>query len=111
MDKKFRQAEAFVAEDTKDLYFAGKKPELHGFTVQKVELLENNTKAKVTVKTKSSMMMMGVGRLPFEMPTETLWKVENGSWVWYVDSKAPLQTPFGAVAVEQCSGWRTRSRR
>lgn len=95
MDKKYRAAEAFVAEDTKDWYFASRKTELQGFTVQKVEMLEGSNRAKVSVKTKSSMMMIGVGRLPIEVPVDTTWKIESGEWVWYVDTKAPLPTPFG----------------
>ncbi|MEP6714579.1 MAG: hypothetical protein ABJC09_03335 [Terriglobia bacterium] len=97
MDKKYRQAEAFVAEDTKDLYFAGRKPELLGFSILKVELMDGFVRAKVTIKAKSSMLVMGAGRLPFEVPTDTLWKIEDGKWMWYVDTQAALQTPFGDV--------------
>jgi hypothetical protein len=95
VDKKYRQAEAFVAEDTKDLFIGGKKPDTLGFSIQKVELLDRNTKAKVTVKAKSSMMMIGVGRMPLEVNNLTLWKIEHGQWVWYVDAQAPVDTPFG----------------
>ena len=97
VDKKFRQADAFVAEDTKDIYFGAKKPELVAVSIMKVEMLEGNTKARVTIKSKSMMTMIGVGRMPIEIPAVTLWKIENGQWMWYLDPQAPFQTPFGGV--------------
>ena len=42
-DKKFREAEVFVADDTKDLYYNGKKPDIKGFSIEKVQLLPGNT--------------------------------------------------------------------
>jgi hypothetical protein len=41
------------------------------------------------------MMMIGVGRMPLEVNNLTLWKIEHGQWVWYVDAQAPVDTPFG----------------
>jgi len=97
VQKKFRQAEAFVAEDTKDFYYNSHKSDLLGFSVTKVELLDNNTKAKITVNAKATMMIMGAGRLPFESPAVTLWKIENGAWVWYIDQEEAKQSPFGQM--------------
>jgi hypothetical protein len=97
IDKKYRQAEAFVAEDTKDAYVAMGKGDLLAVGIQQVELLADNTRAKVTVKSKSTVMIMGAGRMPFEMPAVTLWKIENGEWVWYIDQDAVRQTPFGEM--------------
>src|SRR5438477_1313222 len=97
MQKKFRQAEAFVAEDTKDFYYNSHKSDLLGFSVTKIELLDTNTKAKVTVNAKATMMIMGAGRLPLESPAVTLWKIENGAWVWYIDQEAAKQSPFGQM--------------
>ncbi len=97
VQKKYRQAEAFVAEDTKDIYYNSHKSEMLGFSVTNVELSDKNTKAKVTIKARSTMMIMGAGRLPFEAPAVTLWKIENGVWVWYVDMEFAKRTPFGSV--------------
>jgi hypothetical protein len=97
VQKKFRQAEAFVAEDTKDFYYNSHKTDLLAFSVTKVEMLDNNTKARVTVSAKATMMLMGAGRLPFESPAVTLWKIENGAWVWYIDQDAVKQSPFGQM--------------
>jgi hypothetical protein len=96
VQKKFRPAEAFVAEDTKDFYYDSHKTDLQSFSVTGVELLDDNTRAKVTVKARTMMMIMGAGRLPLDAMSVTLWKIENGQWVWYVDQTVK-QTPFGAI--------------
>jgi hypothetical protein len=97
VDKKFRQAEAMVADDTKENYYNGNKFNIKTFTIQGIELLENNTRAKVTIRAKVTMMMAGVPPMDFESPSTTLWKIEDGKWVWYIDSVAAVQTPFGAI--------------
>lgn len=95
MDRKYRQAEALVAEDTKDWYYNSKKTEILGFSVLKVELLPGNTHAKVTLKAKSTLVVMGAGPLSIETPAVTDWKLENGEWVWYIDKQAASHSPFG----------------
>lgn len=96
-DKKYRQAEEFVAADTKDAYYDGKKPDIKGFTIDKVELLDRNTRAKVIVKAKIVVMMMGAGVQTFEMATPTTWKLENGKWRWYISAETRGMTPFGKM--------------
>ena len=96
MDKKFRQAEAFVAEDTKDFYYSSSKGAFDAFKVAKIEILEPGKTAKVTVRANFTIMMMGAPKpMPMEMPFPSTWKVEDGKWVMFVDQKAPVPTPFG----------------
>jgi hypothetical protein len=96
-DKKYREAEAMVAEDTKDLYYNGKKPDIRGFSIDKVELTDGNTKAKVTIRVKVLVLMYGAGAQIFDMPTPITWKLENGEWRWYVSEEARTMTPFGKM--------------
>ncbi|HEX4134892.1 MAG TPA: hypothetical protein VHY84_09810 [Bryobacteraceae bacterium] len=96
--KKFRQAEAFVAEDTKDAYYNGAKQDIREFSIQRIELLDDNTRARVTIKRKVIIQAAALGPMAFDMAAVTTWKVENGQWVWYIDRTAPLLTPFGAIA-------------
>ena len=49
---KFRQSEAYVAESSRDDYYNARKQEVRDFTVEKLELSANNTRAKVTIKAK-----------------------------------------------------------
>src|SRR5260370_24279308 len=46
VDKKFRQADQFVAEDTKDFYYESNKPAYLSFNIGKITYSENFTKAK-----------------------------------------------------------------
>jgi hypothetical protein len=107
VDKKYRQAEAMVAEDTKDDYYNGNKFNIKGFTIEKMELLDDNTRAKVTIKAKVTLNMPGTGTVDFEAPSATLWKLENGAWVWYSDSTGAVQTPFGAMKPQKEPGKNT----
>lgn len=97
VDKKYRQAEALVAEDSKDDYYNGNKYNIKGFTVQRIQLLDKNTRANVTITAKVTLLMPGAGGVDFDAPITSPWKIENGKWVWYVDHSAAVQTPFGKM--------------
>jgi hypothetical protein len=95
-DKKFRQAEDYVAEDSKDEYYAAKKQEVKDFQIVKVDLAEGNTKAQVTIRGKMVVLFNGVQE--FLMPSQSSWKIDNGKWCWYVDPVAKNTTPFGVMS-------------
>jgi hypothetical protein len=101
LDKKYRQAEAMIAEDSKEDYYNGKKPDIRGFEITRVEMGENNTTAVVTVKAKVLLLMMGVGAQIFDIPTPTHWKIENDQWCWYIPEEAKNNTPFGKMNTGQ----------
>jgi len=96
LDKKFRQAEGLVAEDTKDFYYNSAKGNFRAFRLAGVEIIKPGQLAKATVRATVTITMMGgEGVMPIEMPFSTDWKVENGKWVMFVDLKTPVKTPFG----------------
>ncbi len=95
--KKYRAAEPMVAADSQDVYYNGNRYTIRGFSIQRVEMLENNTHAKVTIKAKVSFAAPGVPPMEVDAPIASLWKVENDQWVWYVDANAGAQTPFGII--------------
>jgi hypothetical protein len=97
VDKKYRQAEAIVAEDTKDDYYNGRKPDIKGFTIGSVEMDKDNTKAKVVMKVKSLILIPGAGAQVMEMSPPTYWKIENGQWCWYIPAELRSATPFGSM--------------
>jgi hypothetical protein len=103
VDKKFRQAEGWVADDSKDDYYNGNKYNIRGFTIDKVDLLENNTRAKVLIKAQVTVMLPAGGPVNLEAPQETFWKVEDGKWVWYV-LHGGVATPFGVIKSEGGEG-------
>jgi hypothetical protein len=97
VDKKYRQAEAFIADDTKDDYYVARKPDLKGFSVEKIELLKDGAQAKVLIKAKVVVLMPGAGAQIFDMPTPTYWKLENNEWRWYIPAEMKTATPFGKM--------------
>jgi len=97
VDKKFRQAESMVADDTKDAYYNGNKFNIKSFKIQRIELSEENTHARVTILAKVTILSAGIPPMDFDAPDTTLWKLENGEWVWYVDPRQSVQTPFGTI--------------
>lgn len=95
VDHKFRQADQYVAEDTKDFYYEANKPAYMSFRIDKISYSDNFTKAKAVVICKMHVTMLGMADLVSEVPTPSTWKLENGAWYWYVDQKSGRETPFG----------------
>jgi hypothetical protein len=96
-DKNFRGAWALVADDTQDYFFNAGRPDIQSFTVDKIELSDNNTYARVTYKFKSMFRAAGMAGQVFELAGVSTWKIDNGEWYWYVD-QAAVDTPFGRVS-------------
>ena len=97
VDGKFRQADALVAEDTKDFYFASNKPKYLSFEIQRIDYSEGFTRAKATILCEQYVMMPGFANKPLKVPTPSTWKLVDGQWYWYVDQNALRQTPFGTM--------------
>ncbi len=97
VDGKFRAADALVAEDSKDFFFAANKPRYLGCEVNKIAYLENFAKAKATVVCQTILPMIGFADKPVAVPLPSLWKVVDGEWYWYVDPDAGRISPFGKM--------------
>lgn len=98
VEKKYRQAEALVAEDSKDAYYDEKKFNIRNFTIEKIELFDNNTKAKVTIKAGVTLLIPAAGRtLDLDAPATTLWKIDHDQWTYYVEPGTKIVTPFGSL--------------
>jgi hypothetical protein len=95
VDGKTRQAEQYVAEDTKDFFFDANKPHYFEFHIDKITYSDNFTKAKAIVICKQRIMMPGSLSEPLDVPTPSTWKLEDGKWYWYVDQSKGFDLPFG----------------
>lgn len=95
VDGKFRQAEVYVAEDTKDFYYTTNKPKYLGFEISQIDYSDNFTKAKATIIVQQIIMMPGFAGRPLKIPIPSYWKIDNGDWCWYVDPESLRRTPFG----------------
>jgi len=81
----YRQAEAYIAEDTKDYYYAGSKPDVRNFEILKVEFSESFTHAKVLTRCTEPVVVAGFPPGNMTVTVPTLWKLENGTWYLYED--------------------------
>src|SRR5262249_13083166 len=97
VDKKFRQAERLVADDTKDLFYAMEKPNYYSFEIRRIEYSDNFTKAKVLTVCEMTILVVGFADKPVKVPIPSRWKLVDGHWYWYVDQEELKETPFGVV--------------
>jgi len=95
LNGEFRKAEAFVAEDTKDLYYKNSKPEISKFHIDKVKMDPDGKHAVVTVNISSTMKNPAFGAMDFSAPVPMTWKLDNGRWCWYQVQNGDIDTPFG----------------
>ncbi len=97
VDGKFRQAEALVAEDTKDFFYNSNKPRYLSFEIKSIDYSDNFTRARATIIGEMTVPIMGFADKPMKIPFPAYWKIENGEWFWYVDEEMLRRTPFGVM--------------
>lgn len=97
VEGKFRQAEALVAEDSKDYFYSSNKPKYLKYRIDRIAWSDNYTKAKATVVCDMYVMVPGFTDKPLPVPTPSNWKLVDGEWYWYVDQEALNATPFGRM--------------
>jgi len=96
---KFRQADALVAEDSKDTFFAAEKRRYNACTIGTITYSENFSKAKV-VTTCDTEYFFAANRFPVKLPIVSMWRIENGQWFWFViplSEQDTYNSPFGPV--------------
>jgi len=101
VEGKFRQAEALVAEDSKEKYYAANKQRLLSFEVSKITFKDEFTKAEATILCETFINQPGFAGRPIKIPAASLWKLENGEWYWYLEPRVSNMTPFGKMDFEQ----------
>ncbi|MBI2688698.1 MAG: hypothetical protein HYX27_20545 [Acidobacteria bacterium] len=96
VDGKFRNAEPFVAEDTKDLHYNQEKTKIRGFEIIKINYDDSFKKASVVTLIQTTLQMRGQV-IPANAPMATHWKLENGKWCYYYDPALGRETPMGRI--------------
>ncbi len=97
---KFRAAEALVADDSQDDFYAMEKTKYQGCQVGKVTFSDNFTKAIAVTGCKSTWSFNGT-RVPAMLALSSYWRFEKGDWYWYAPpANAPVDTPFGTFHVD-----------
>jgi hypothetical protein len=99
VDGKFRLADQFVADESKDAFFEAHKRRYRDFEIAKITYSENYTKAVILAVCGTEMQLpMNVRPIPVKMPVSMYWKILDGKWFWYLPP-APVSrdTPFGKM--------------
>jgi hypothetical protein len=97
VDGKFRQAEKFVAEDSKDFFYEMEKQRLVSIEGSEITYSDNFTKAKVLTTVNSEVRIPRIGTKVVKRPILSNWKLVNGDWYWYHVAEEYRETPFGRV--------------
>ena len=97
--RKYRQAEQLIAEESKDDFYLLSKPELQNYRIGNIEYSEKFTKAKVVIVGAMPVLLPMAGGKIMDMPFASYWKIENGLWCWYYNKDSARHTPFGDVKV------------
>jgi hypothetical protein len=99
VDKKWRLSDEFVAEDTKDRYYAAPKPPYYSFQISEIKFEENFTKAIVLALCEQDRMIAMGGVMRMKVPMQSYWKLVDGKWMWYIPARDCVATPMGCGAV------------
>lgn len=90
VDGKFRPADQYVADESKDAFFDAKKRRYDNFEIVKITYTEQYSKAVVMAACRIA--------LPVKMPLTMFWKIVDGKWFWYMPpAPAFYETPFGKM--------------
>ena len=97
IDGKWREADKYVAEDTKELFFAMQKSRYQSCEILNTRYAEAFKKAQVTVTCKGDWQFHNT-KQPVVIPMTTTWRVENKEWFWYVDAGSGAKpSPWGTM--------------
>jgi hypothetical protein len=96
VDGKFRAAEPYVAEDTKDAHYNQEKTKIKGFEIIKINWDDSFKKASVVTLIQTTIQMRGQV-IPANAPMATQWKVEDGKWCYYFDPTMGRPSPMGII--------------
>ncbi len=94
---KFRQAEEVIADDSKDFYYNMEKQRYISFEIIRINYSENFTKATVVTAVEVDWRSPRIGVMRVKPPMTSLWKQENGKWVWYVIPQKDWDSPWGKM--------------
>jgi hypothetical protein len=99
VDGKFRIADQYVAEESKDAFFESHKRRYHGFDIAKITYSEQYAKAVVLAVCGTEMQLPTSSRpIPVKMPLTMYWKIVDGKWLWYLPpAPSTYDSPFGKM--------------
>ena len=97
---KFREAEQFVAEDSRESYYMARKSRVYGFSIKEIDFGSDLKTAKALVTLKTKILMAGSTLV--DLPMGTQWAWMEGNWFLVLPKVRPgdqIQTPFGLKTI------------
>jgi len=100
----FRQAEAYVDEESKDLFYGSKKSRIINFEIKTIDYTEDFRTAEVLVSCRTMVPMLG--SQPLDVPLSSTWKYGEGEWLMHLKQPSEIQqksfsSPFGSMAFDK----------
>ncbi len=98
---KYRQSEAYIAEEGRDAYYAIRKNTIYGFAVKELNFAPDFQSAKVVVACQTNVAIQTSGS-KVTLPVYSQWKLVNGEWYALMGPPqgAPVETPFGKMTFD-----------
>ena len=96
----FRQAEAYVTEESKNAFYVMNKASHEGFSIRSMDFDEDAKSARAVITLQRRMPILGDTLLP--VAVSMLWKVVDGEWYAHFPLPKPgdvIDTPFGKRTV------------
>lgn len=89
----FRQAENFVDEESKELYYNVQKSRIMGHEIKSITWADDFRSARVMVVAMSMVPL--VGNKPVPVPVGGVWNLIDGEWYLHMTPPDKRRTPFG----------------
>ena len=93
---RFRQTDAYLAEDAKDVYYEQEKRRIRGHEIVRVNWADGFTKAVVVTVLQTDVVMRG-STIAVAAPISSRWRLEGNQWVMYFETTAGKPSPVGSL--------------
>lgn len=103
VEGKFRVADQYVSEDSKDTFFESDKRRCRKFEIVKLTYEKDFALARAVVNCDTEMLMPPKGLMRVTMPVASSWRVESGNWFWFVEPRT-RESSFGTMKAGEGEG-------
>jgi hypothetical protein len=103
---KYRQTEPYIAEESRDAYFAASKSRIHGFELKDIRFAEDFQSAEVVVVCATTIALQNSGT-KVQLPVHSHWKQVDGEWYALMgrrEDQGAVDTPFGKMKLQTPGG-------
>ncbi len=93
---RFRQTDAYLAEDAKDVYYEQEKKRIRGHEIVRINWADGFKKAVVVTVLQTDVVMRG-NTMAVGAPIASRWRLEADQWVMYFETTGGKPSPFGSL--------------